>query len=96
MNSSFITSSPSKHVKSGHSRSARKTPSEKRSGPRFGAGCCKLALYATCSSDIHVVKARACAFHLPGEIAKYADTCTTAQVDLSLSVGLWVAGTFKL
>ena len=30
------------------------------------------------------------------EIAKYADTCTAAQVDLSLSVGLWVAGTFKL
>ena len=24
------------------------------------------------------------------EIAKYADTCTAAQVDLSLSVGLWV------
>ena len=30
------------------------------------------------------------------EIAKYADTCTAAEVDLSLSVGLWVAGTFKL
>ena len=30
------------------------------------------------------------------EIAKYADTCTTAQVDLSLSVGLGVAGTVKL
>ena len=58
---------------------------------------CKLALYDTCSSDIHVVKvSRACACHLPEEIAKYADTCTTAQVDLSLSVGLWVAGTFKL
>ena len=23
------------------------------------------------------------------EIAKYTDTCTAAQVDLSLSVGLW-------
>ena len=30
------------------------------------------------------------------EIANYADTCTAAQVDLSLRVGLWVAGTFKL
>ena len=30
------------------------------------------------------------------EIAKYADTCTAAQVDLNLSVGLCVAGTFKL
>ena len=30
------------------------------------------------------------------EIAKYADTCTASEVDLSLSVGLWVAGTFKL
>ena len=30
------------------------------------------------------------------EIAKYADTCTAAEVDLSLSVGLWVAGTLKL
>ena len=30
------------------------------------------------------------------EIAKYADTCKAAQVDLSLSVGLWFAGTFKL
>ena len=30
------------------------------------------------------------------EIAKYADTGTAAEVDLSLSVGLWVAGTFKL
>ena len=30
------------------------------------------------------------------EIAKYADTCTAVQVDLSLSLGLWVAGTFKL
>ena len=30
------------------------------------------------------------------EIAKYANTWTTAQVDLSLSVGLGVAGTFKL
>ena len=58
---------------------------------------CKLALYDTCSSDIHVVKeTRACACHLPREIAKYADTCTAALVDLTLSVGLWVAGTFKL
>ena len=30
------------------------------------------------------------------EIAKYADTCTAAEVDLSLSVALWVAGTLKL
>ena len=53
----------------------------------------KLALYDTCSSDI-VKETRACACHLPK--AKYADTCTTAQVDLSLSVGFGVAGTFKL
>ena len=62
---------PSKHVKSGHSWPARKTPSEKR----FAAGpivardlvltVCKLALYDTCSSDIHVVKeTRICACHL--------------------------------
>ena len=30
------------------------------------------------------------------EITKYVDTYTAAQVDLSLSVGLWVVGTFKL
>ena len=30
------------------------------------------------------------------EIAKYADTCTAAEVDLNLKVGLWVAGTLKL
>ena len=41
------------------------------SGPRFGAACLqvspgKLALYDTCSSDMHVVKeTRACACHLP-------------------------------
>ena len=46
-----------------------------------------------CSSDI-VKETRDCACHLSK--AKYADTCTTAQVDLSLSVGLGVAGTFKL
>ena len=58
------------------------------SGPRFGD---------TCSSDIHVVKeTRACACHLPKGNSKIPDTCTAAQVDLSLSVGLWVAGTFKL
>ena len=56
---------------------------------------CKLALYDTCSSDIHVVEELVLVIFLK-EIAKYADTCTAAQVDLSLSVGLWVAGTFKL
>ena len=63
---------PSKHVKSGHSRPARKTPSEKRfdGGPIVAQdlvlAVCKLALYDTCSSDIHVVKeTRACACHLP-------------------------------
>ena len=55
---------------------------------------CKLALYDTCSSDIHVVKeTRACACHLPKGNSDYAGTA--AQVDLSPSVGLWVAGTFK-
>ena len=94
---------PSKHVKSGHSWPARKTPSEKR----FAGGTivardlvlavCKLALYDTCSSDIHVVKELELVLVIfLKEMAKYADTCTAAQVDLSLSVGLWVAGTFKL
>ena len=90
---------PSKNVKSGHSWPARKTPSEKRfaGGPIVARdlvlAVCRLALYNTCSSDIHVVKE---IFIILKEIAKYADTCTAAQVDLSLSVGLWVAGTFKL
>ena len=58
---------------------------------------CKLALYDTCASDIHVVKKLELVLVIfLKEIAKYADTCTAAQVDLSLSVGLWVAGTFKL
>ena len=63
---------PSKHVKWGHSWPARKTPSKMR----FVGGLivardlvlavCKIALYGTCSSDIHVVKeTRACACHLP-------------------------------
>ena len=63
---------PSKHVKSGHSRPARKTPSEKlfAAGPIVAGDLlltvCKLALYDTCSSDIHVVKeTRACACHIP-------------------------------
>ena len=67
----------SKHVKSGHSRPARKTPSEKRfpGGPivarNLVLAVCKLALYDTCSSDIHVVKeTRACACHLPKENSK--------------------------
>ena len=62
----------SKHVKSGRSRPARKTPSEKRfaGGPIVAQdlvlAVCKLALYDTCSSAIHVVKeTRACACHLP-------------------------------
>ena len=50
---------------------------------------CKSALYDTCSSDI-VKETRACAFHLPKGNSKYAYTCKTAQVDLSLSVGLGV------
>ena len=63
---------PSKHAKSGHSRPARKTPSEKRfaGGPIVARdlvlAVCNLALYDTCSSDIHVVKeTRACVCHLP-------------------------------
>ena len=63
---------PSKHEKSGHSRPARRTPSKKRfaGGPIVARdlvlAVCKLALYDTCSSDIHVVKeTRACACHLP-------------------------------
>ena len=63
---------PSKHVKLGHSRPARKTPSEKRfaGGPivtrNLLLAVCKLALYDTCSSDIHVVKeTTAGACHLP-------------------------------
>ena len=53
---------PSKHVKLGNSRSARKTPSEKRfAGWPIVArdlvlAVFKLALNDTCSSDIHVVK----------------------------------------
>ena len=63
---------PSKHVKSGHSRPARKKTSEKRfaGGPivaqNLVLAVCKLALYDTCSSDTHEVKeTRACACHLP-------------------------------
>ena len=56
---------------------------------------CKLALYDTCSSDI-VKETRACACLFLKEIAKYADTFITAQIDLSLSVGLGVASIFKL
>ena len=69
---------PSKHVKSGHSRPARKTPSEKRFayGPIVARdlvlAVCKLALYDTCSPDIHVVKeTRACACNLVGFSAVY-------------------------
>ena len=52
---------------------------------------CKLALYDTCSSGILVVKEiRACACRPPKGNSKIADTCTATQVDLSLSVGLWV------
>ena len=93
---------PSKHVKSGHSRPARKTPSKKRfaCGPiearDLVLAVCKLALYDTCSSDIHVKKLELVLVIFLKKKAKYADTCTAAQVDLSLSVGLWVAGTFKL
>ena len=63
---------PSQHVKSGHSRPARKTPWEKcfAGGPIVAQNLVlaesKLALYDTCSSGIHVVKEpRACACHLP-------------------------------
>ena len=63
---------PSKHVKSGHSWPARKTPSKKRfaGGPIVVRDLVlvsyKLALYDTCLSDIHVVKeTRACTCHLP-------------------------------
>ena len=61
---------PCKHVKSGHYRPSRKTPSEKRfaDGPIVAGdlvlAVCKLALYDTCSSDI-VKETRACACHLP-------------------------------
>ena len=55
---------------------------------------CKLALYDTCSSDI-VKKLELVLVIFLKEIAKCANT-TTAQVDLSLSVALGVAGTFKL
>ena len=68
---------PSKHVKLGHSRPARKTPSEKRfAGGHIVAqdlvlAVCKLALYDTRSSDIHVVQnTRACACHLPKRNSK--------------------------
>ena len=50
---------PSKHVKLGHSLPARKIPSKKRfaGGPIVARdlvlAVCKLALYDTCSSDIH-------------------------------------------
>ena len=63
---------PSKHVKSRQKNTIRKAFCWRaHSGPRFGAGCLqvspgKLALYDTCSSDIHVVKdTRACACRLP-------------------------------
>ena len=63
---------PSKQVKWDHSRPARKTPSKKRlAGESIVArdlmlAVCKLALYDTCSSDIHVVKeTRACACNHP-------------------------------
>ena len=56
---------------------------------------CKLALYDTCSSDI-VKGTRACACLFLKEITEYADTFITAQIDLSLSVGLEVASIFKL
>ena len=61
---------PCKHVKSGHYRLARKTPSKKRfaGGPKVARdlvlAVCKLALYDTCSSDIGK-ETRACACHLP-------------------------------
>ena len=61
---------PIKHVKSGHSRPARKTPSEKHfaGGPIVARdlvlAVAKLVLYDTCSSDI-VKETRACACHLP-------------------------------
>ena len=68
---------PSKHIKSGHSRPDRKTPSKKRfaGGPivarDFVLAVCKLALYDTCSSGIHVVKeTKACACHLPKGYSK--------------------------
>ena len=45
---------------------------------------CKLALYDTCTSDIHVVKKLELVLVIfLKEIAKYADTCTAAEVDLS-------------
>ena len=63
---------PSKPVKWGHSLPARKTPSKKRfaGGPLVARNLvlavCKLALYDTCWSDLHVVKeTTACACHLP-------------------------------
>ena len=70
---------PSKHVKSQKNTIRKAFCWRAHSGPRFGAGCCKLALYDTCSSDIHVVKeTRACACHLPkvnSKIRLYMYSC---------------------
>ena len=51
--------------------------------------CCRLALYDIRSP--HLVKeTSACVCHLRKGNIKYADTCTTAQADLSLSGRLGV------